>query len=128
MKCQYKYPQRAFPYEDLLATNRRRGKTDLEYELLDTGSFDEDRYFDVVVEYAKAGPDDILMLVTAHNRGPDAATLHLLPTLWFRNTWSWGDDVARPSLAAVDAGDGRVGARATHVELGDWLLSADQSA
>ena len=92
MKCQYKYPQRAFPYEDLLSTNGRRGKQEMEYELLDTGIFDEDRYFDVVVEYAKAGPDDILMLVTAHNRGPDAATLHLLPTLWFRNTWSWGDE------------------------------------
>ena len=64
----------------------------MEYELLDTGVFDDDRYFDVVVEYAKAAPDDILMLVTAHNRGPDAATLHLLPTLWFRNTWSWGDE------------------------------------
>ena len=71
----------------------------MEYELLDTGIFDEDRYFDVVVEYAKAAPDDILMLVTAYNRGPDAATLHLLPTLWFRNTWSWGDDVPRPELA-----------------------------
>ena len=70
----------------------------MEYELLDTGIFDEDRYFDVVVEYAKAGPDDILMLVTAYNRGPDAATLHLLPTLWFRNTWSWGDEVTKPTL------------------------------
>ena len=88
LKCQYKYPQRAFPYEDLVATNGRRGKQDLEYELLDTGIFDEDRYFDVVVEYAKAAPDDILMLVTVHNRGPDAGDLHLLPTLWFRNTWS----------------------------------------
>ena len=92
LKCQYKYPQRAFPYEDLVTTNARRGKQDMEYELLDTGIFDEDRYFDVVVEYAKGAHDDILMLVTAHNRGPDAATLHLLPTLWFRNTWSWGDD------------------------------------
>ena len=92
LKCQYKYPQRAFPYEDLVATNARRGKQEMEYELLDTGIFDEDRYFDVVVEYAKGAHDDILMLVTAHNRGPDAATLHLLPTLWFRNTWSWGDE------------------------------------
>ena len=73
LKCQYKYPQRAFPYEDLVATNARRGKQDMEYELLDTGIFDEDRYFDVVVEYAKGAHDDILMLVTAHNRGPDAA-------------------------------------------------------
>ena len=102
LKCQYKYPQRAFPYLDLLATNARRGKQDMEYELLDTGVFDDDRYFDVVVEYAKGAPDDILMLVTAYNRGPDAATLHLLPTLWFRNTWSWGDDVPKPTLAAID--------------------------
>ena len=102
MRCQYKYPQRAFPYEDLVSTNGRRGKHDIEYELLDTGIFDEDRYFDVVVEYAKAAPDDILMVVTAHNRGPDAATLHLLPTLWFRNTWSWGDDVPRPELHGVN--------------------------
>ncbi len=102
LKCQYKYPQRAFPYADLLATNARRGKQDMEYELLDTGVFDDDRYFDVVVEYAKAAPDDILMQVTAYNRGPDPATLHLLPTLWFRNTWSWGDDVPKPTIAAVD--------------------------
>ena len=91
MKCLYKYPQAAFPYNDLVATNAHRGKLDMEYELLDTGVFNEDRYFDVVVEYAKAAPDDVLMLVTAHNRGPDEAPLHLLPTLWFRNTWSWGD-------------------------------------
>ena len=106
MKCQYKYPQRAFPYEDLLSTNGSRGKQEMEYELLDTGIFDEDRYFDVVVEYAKAGPEDILMLVTAHNRGPDAATLHLLPTLWFRNTWSWGDDVPKPTLDGRRRGAG----------------------
>jgi hypothetical protein len=128
LKCLYKYPQRAFPYTDLVATNGRRSKQEFEYELLDTGAFDEDRYFDVVVEYAKAAPDDIVMQVTAHNRGPDAATLHLLPTLWFRNTWSWGDDVARPAIAAVDAGAGMVGARASHAELGDWLLVADDSA
>ena len=72
LKCLYKYPQRAFPYEDLVSTNARRGKQEMEYELLDTGIFDEDRYFDVVVEYAKAAPDDILMSVTAHNRGPDS--------------------------------------------------------
>ena len=100
LKCLYKYPQRAFPYGDLVAENGRRGKLDFEYELLDTGIFDEDRYFDVVVEYAKAAPDDILMRVTAHNRGPEAATLHVLPTLWFRNTWSWGGEVAKPSLRA----------------------------
>ncbi len=128
MKCQYKYPQGAFPYTDLLSTNARRGKQDMEYELLDTGIFDEDRYFDVVVEYAKAGPEDILMLVTAYNRGPDPATLHLLPTLWFRNTWSWGDEVPRPGLAAVDGTAGLSAARATHHELGDWTFCADGSA
>ena len=83
----------------------------MEYELLDTGIFDEDRYFDVVVEYAKAGPDDILMLVTAHNRGPDAATLHLLPTLWFRNTWSWGDEVTKPIAGGRRAAGNRRRAR-----------------
>ena len=124
LRCQYKYPQCAFPYADLVSTNAGRGKHDMEYELLDTGVFDDDRYFDVVVEYAKAAPDDILMVVTAHNRGPDEATLHLLPTLWFRNTWSWGDEVPKPTLAAVD--DGLV--RADHHELGEWLLHADPSA
>src|SRR5512144_1938203 len=124
LKCQYKYPQRAFPYWDLVSTNGRRGKTESEYELLDTGIFDEDRYFDVVVEYAKAAPDDIVMLVTAHNRGPETATLHLLPTLWFRNTWSWGDGVPKPSLAA----DGAGAMRAEHPELGAWQLRADASA
>src|SRR4051794_35242044 len=110
LKCLYKYPQAAFPYDDLLAENGRRGKQDYEYELLDTGVFDEDRYFDVFVEYAKAAPDDILMRVTVHNRGPDAAPLHVLPTLWFRNTWSWGGDEPRPSIT---------GAVASHPELGE---------
>ncbi len=123
MKCLYKYPQRAFPYTDLAATNRGRGKQDMEYELLDTGIFDENRYFDVVVEYAKAAPDDIVMLVTVHNRGPDAATLHVLPTLWFRNSWSWGDDVTRPTLTAAD---GTV--RAVHEDLGELVLHADRKA
>ena len=124
LKCQYKYPQRAFPYMDLVATNARRTKQDMEYELLDTGVFDDDRYFDVVVEYAKAAPDDILMLVTAYNRGPDPATLHLLPTLWFRNTWSWGDAVPKPAIAALDG----TAARASHPELGEWVFRAEASA
>ena len=128
MKCQYKYPQRAFPYEDLIDTNARRTKLDMEYELLDTGVFDGDRYFDVVVEYAKESPDDIVMLVTAYNRGPDPATLHLLPTLWFRNTWSWGDAVAKPQLAALDGPPGLAAARVTHDDLGEWLFCADASA
>jgi hypothetical protein len=90
LKALYKYPQAEFPYERLVRENRARGKADPELELLDTGVFDENRYFDVTAEYAKAGPEDLLIRITAANRGPDAATLHLLPTLWFRNTWSWG--------------------------------------
>ncbi len=127
MKCEYKYPQGAFPYTDLAQTNRSRSKQEMEYELLDTGIFDEDRYFDVIVEYAKAAADDIVMLVTAHNRGPDAATLHLLPTLWFRNTWSWGAEVPKPTLKAVDGEAGVAAASASHPELGDWVLRADGS-
>jgi hypothetical protein len=92
MKALYKYPQAAFPYSWLVEENRRRGKADPEFELLDTGVFDEGRYFDLLVEYAKASPDDILIQFTAANRGPETASLHLLPTLWFRNTWSWGCD------------------------------------
>ena len=101
MKYLYKYPQAAYPYNDLIATNRNRGKSQPEYELLDTGVFDEDRYFDVFVEYAKASPEDMLIQITVHNRGPEPAALHLLPTVWFRNDWAWGDDVARPSLRQV---------------------------
>ncbi|MGC2528157.1 MAG: hypothetical protein WA639_10445 [Candidatus Acidiferrum sp.] len=96
MRMLYKYPQREFPYADLVAENRRRGQEQPEYELLDTGIFAEDRYFDVFIEYAKADVEDILIKITAANRGPEAATLHLLPSLWFRNTWSWGRDLRRP--------------------------------
>jgi len=128
LKCLYKYPQRAFPYLDLVSTNGGRGPHDMEYELLDTGIFDEDRYFDVVVEYAKADCDDILMLVTAHNRGPQAAPLHVLPTLWFRNTWSWSEGVAKPSMTALDDRSGTAVVRAEHAEFGAWLLHADPSA
>jgi hypothetical protein len=127
LRCHYKYPQRAFPYEDLIETNRRRGKQDLEYELLDTGIFDDDRYFDVTVEYAKTSPDDILMLVTAVNRGPDAAQLDLLPTLWFRNTWSWGDETPKPELSTGPQ-DGLASVIALHHELGEWRLTADAGA
>ncbi|MGE5220214.1 MAG: MGH1-like glycoside hydrolase domain-containing protein, partial [Chloroflexota bacterium] len=98
MKFLYKYPQREFPYARLVEENRRRGKRDLEFELIDTGLFDDNRYFDVIIEYAKAAPEDILLRIEALNRGPDAAELHLLPTLWFRNTWSWGLDERRPRL------------------------------
>jgi hypothetical protein len=90
LKGLYKYPQAAFPYEGLVAENRRRGRSDPEFELLDTGIFKGNRYFDIVLEYAKANTDDILIRITVINRGPEAASLHLLPTLWFRNTWSWG--------------------------------------
>jgi Mannosylglycerate hydrolase MGH1-like glycoside hydrolase domain len=98
MKYLYKYPQAAYPYQDLIDTNRERGRKALEYELLDTGIFDKDRYFDVFVEYAKAVPDDLGIRISVANRGPEAATLHLLPTLWFRNTWSWGQDERKPIL------------------------------
>ncbi|HQR47855.1 MAG TPA: hypothetical protein PL152_00890 [Steroidobacteraceae bacterium] len=114
MKFLYKYPQAEFPYAKLIEENKARGRAGQEYELIDTGVFDDDRYFDVFVEYAKAAPDDILVRITACNRGPDVATLHLLPTLWFRNTWSWGQEVERPSLTA--AGERVIVAR--HAELG----------
>src|SRR5262245_14667067 len=100
LRMLYKYRQRFFPYEELMGENRRRGIGRPEYELVDTGIFDDDRYFDVVIEYAKAGPDDILLRITAHNRGPEAAELHLLPQLWFRNTWSWQEGSDRPQLMA----------------------------
>jgi len=95
MKYLYKYPQAAFPYEDLVAENQRRSRSAPEYELLDTGVFDEDRYWDILIEYAKAGVNDILIRVTATNRGPEAAVLDLLPTLWFRNTWAWDRGASR---------------------------------
>ncbi len=94
----YHYPQAAYPYDDLIATNAARGKLDPEYELVDTGIFDDGRYWVVTVDYAKEGPHDLLMRITIENAGPDAATLHVLPTLWYRNTWSWGYDVEKPSL------------------------------
>lgn len=103
MKYLYKYPQQAFPYGELVANNGKRNRNEFEYELIDTGVFNEDRYFDVFVEYAKAGTDDILIKITAHNRGKQAAPLHILPTLLFRNTWSWGGSTAKPVLAKVDS-------------------------
>ena len=90
MKSLYKYPQAEYPYSRLVEENRRRGEGAPEFELLDTGVFNDNRYFDVTAEYAKASPDDILVRITVANRGPEAATIHLLPTLWYRNTWSWG--------------------------------------
>jgi hypothetical protein len=101
MKYLYKYPQAAFPYAQLVEENRRRDRRSGEYELTDTGVFDENRYFDVFVEYAKADPEDILIRITASNRGPSAAVLHLLPALWFRNTWSWGNGGPKPSMSKL---------------------------
>ena len=113
MRWRYVYPQRAFPYADLLAENARRGRHEREYELLDTGAFDEDRYWDVTVDYAKAGADDLCLRVRVRNAGPDAARLHVLPTLWFRNRWSWDPDVRRSEIRAAGgrlaAGDAGVG-------------------
>jgi hypothetical protein len=99
MKYLYKYPQAEFPYARLVEESRRRSRSEPEFELIDTSVFDENRYFDVFIEYAKGTPEDILIRVTAHNRGPQTAELHLLPTIWFRNTWSWGHDDRRPALA-----------------------------
>src|SRR5262249_52355952 len=121
MKYLYKYPQAAYPYSRLVDGNRQRGRQEPEYELLDTGIFDDDRYWDVFVEYAKTSPEDILIQITVENRGPEAATLHLQPTLWFRNTWSWGGDVARPSVR--EAGPGVIGA--SHAELGERFLACE---
>jgi hypothetical protein len=103
LKFLYKYPQREFPYRRLVEENRGRDRSRTEFELIDTGVFDDDRYFDVVVEYAKASPQDVLMLVRVHNRGPEDAPIHVLPQLWFRNTWSWSEDARRPELYAADS-------------------------
>jgi hypothetical protein len=127
LKMLYKYPQSEFPYADLAAVNRARGKSDPEYELLDTGAFDGDRYFDVVVEYAKAAPEDLLMQVTVHNRAPEDAALHVLPTLWFRHTWSWAGGAERPTLGAITDRRGISAVRAEHSVLGRRWLYADQA-
>jgi hypothetical protein len=123
MKYLYKYPQKAYPYEDLVQTNRKRSRSEAEYELLDTGVFDQDRYFDVFVEYAKGNPDDLLISVTAHNRGDQDAALHLLPTLWFRNTW-WSDATPAPRGTLAANGDGS-GIRTDHDEMGAYELRFD---
>ena len=130
MKYLYKYPQAAYPYADLIETNRRRSRDEMEYELLDTGVFKDDRYFDVFVEYAKAGPDDILVKITAFNRGPEAAELHLLPTLWFRNDWAaWITEsnraAGRPDLRQIKAAAGTSAVEATHSLLGKFILSCE---
>jgi len=125
MKFLYKYPQRAFPYNDLVQENRRRTRLQPEYELLDTGVFDDDRYFDVMVEYAKATPDDILIRITATNRGPAAAPLHLLPTLWFKNVWTWYPDtmgLVKPRIEVASTAPQLAVLKTTHRSLPAYVL------
>jgi len=133
MKYLYKYPQAEFPYKDLIEKNRSRSREEFEYELLDTGVFDADRYFDVFVEYAKAGPEDLLIKISVHNRGPETAKLHLLPTVWFRNTWSWEEDAVKPSLSqgkdgAVLASHGKLGERTLQCEGSPELLFTENES
>jgi hypothetical protein len=127
MKMLYKYPQAEFPYQALADENRRRGRGEPEFELYDTGVFRENRYFDIFTEYAKGSDEDIFIRITAWNRGPEAATLHLLPTLWFRNTWSWGMDLRRPVIRRATPVDGILSAELQHWQYGKrWLLAAGQ--
>ena len=122
MKFLYKYPQEAFPYQQLIDENHRRTRLEPEFELLDTGVFNENRYFDVFIEYAKATAEDIVIRITAHNRGPETAQLHLLPTLWFRNTWAWGHDDRRPLLKLRASSAGTAVLEAEHWYYGTrWL-------
>ncbi len=122
MKCLYKYPQAAYPYELLATENQRRSRYEFEYELLDTGVFADNRYFDVLIEYAKNTPDDIIIQITATNRGTETKPLHILPTLWFRNTWSWQENAVKPSLKVEDIYDEFSVIKAKQESLGDrWL-------
>ncbi len=125
MKYLYKYPQRPFPYETLVASNRFRNRSEYEYELLDTGVFNDDRYFDVFVEYAKETPEDILIKITVHNRGDQDAPIHILPTLWFRNTWAYSDGSAKPILRALSGTKQLTVVQAVHPHLGERYLYAD---
>ena len=130
----YKLPQAAYPYEWLIEENaRRKGSAAMEFELVDTGVFDDDRYFDIDVEYAKADVDDVLMRVTVHNRGPDPATIHILPQVWFRNTWSWSAGVHKPSLRHKGAGrmmahHDDLGTYSIEFEAADRLLFCDNES
>ncbi len=128
MKYLYKYPQAAFPYADLVETNRSRSRTEFEYELLDTGVFDQDRYFDVFVEYAKETPEDILIQITVHNRGPEAAQIHLLPTLWFRNEWSWQGNPDKPMLQQIVDAPAQSTVKVTDAKLGERYLYCEGKA
>jgi hypothetical protein len=124
MRWRYMYPQAEFPYDRLVNENRRRGRDDPEYELLDTGVFDDGRYWEITADYAKAAPEDLLIRVTVRNAGPDTATLHVLPTLWFRNTWSWEAEATQPLISPVDGA-----LVADHAELGRrWLSSSGSPA
>ena len=124
MKFLYKYPQEAYPYSDLVETSRRRGRNEPEYELIDTGIFEGDRYWDVFVEYAKNTPEDVLILISAYNRGPEAAELHVLPTLWSRNLWSWHDPADRPVMQEVPDQEDRV-VRVIDDEIGVRYLACE---
>src|SRR5207302_2821125 len=124
----YKYPQAAFPYGNLVETSRRRGRSEFEYELLDTGVFDQDRYFDVFVEYAKASAEDLLIQITVYNRGPEPAELHVLPTLWFRNQWSWHGQTDRPVLQEVPDTATRGVVKAMNSGLGERYLYCEGTA
>jgi hypothetical protein len=127
MKYLYKYPQAAYPYRDLINTNKQRSRQEMEYELIDTGIFDQNRYFDVFVEYAKNTPDDILIKITVANRGPDKACLHVLPTLWFRNTWSWRPGSQQPLLEQREGPNGALVIAASHPDLGVRYLYCEGS-
>ena len=125
MKYLYKYPHAAYPYRDLIEMNRQRGRQEPEYELLDTGVFDQDRYFDVFVEYAKGSPEDMLIQITVCNRGPEAAALHVLPTLWFRNRWSWGTASDLPQMRQAEGPDDVSVIEASEEKLGTRYLYCD---
>ena len=127
MKYLYKYPQAAYPYLDLIETNKRRNRGDKEYELLDTGVFNENRYFDVFVEYAKQSPTDMLAQISVSNRGPEPATLQVLPTLWFRNVWTWWPETKKPSLKQIAGKNGAV-VSATHPKTGNFYLYSEGNA
>lgn len=127
MKYLYKYPQKAFPYWQLEQENKKRGLKDREFELIETGIFDDDKYFDVTVEYAKQSDEDILIFIQVTNRAKEAATIHLLPTLWFRNIWSWGYDVEKPKLKIYEQNEDYSAIEARHPDLGErWLYCAQQ--
>jgi hypothetical protein len=118
MKMLYKYPQQEFPYDTLVHVNGRRGKRDPEFELIDTGIFEDNRYFDVFIEYAKADPEDVLIQITIHNRGSEKSSLHVLPQIWYRNTWSWGYDNYKPDMYLDDKGCIKI----NHRDIGSYYL------